>query len=1338
MTMSVRSRHIYGAALALVIAGLGCNTQTVTTPTRTLDRPSDVALYCVDIEVPDCLPKLDPNADPEAYLDAYCAQTAIDYANDTPPSVTVLTLDECGQERRSLRNSSYLAAVYQAARLTGRDLNAPCCPADNPTCGQATPVCARRTISALIANTARGELAVADTESQTPGLSTRGRLENLHGGQPGFGFLPAGLQPEHVRSTAPPSSAQASGPAGRRESPAAWAVTSNAGSCDLSMVGLQKIAELSARPARCFQPNQICSSRNCTAESCPQRVEPWFPGPAGSAGRPLRARPSWVEIAPWSQVPGARRAALVAYPRCGLVAAVDLGAADATSCDRQQGCGRVLDAVAFDATGKPRVLSDAELATFECASDCGGDASAVLMPDPSALPDGGAPLVQSYPAVLAVEASSQRLLIGDSVGAALTVVDLDSSTGNGSHFRTSPRTVPLDFNVLPESLHGGQRGIQAIRVSPRTPAGQFAYLVARDSSVRVIDLDREVECETNPDPRYLQAHAGDIARVLPDELNESNLRRLSCFPVGSGAEKTPRSPLATGPGIILPNSSLPRDIGFVHVDTTGCDVTDSVNCDLSPQAPFELWRRTQTNRWIGDFAWLLGGVGVVTGVQVADACPGPSYRACFPELAALRRVSFLQTRSQFQPNPEIENLPALHQALMVTPSDRLMNVRRIYSRFEDTGPFGPLTDSDAKGLPVFTASVNGTAVAYLQTLTDSAVANGRPRLVQAAPAPYYYLPVDPVCDVALANQALPANFSSPTGQLPPEPTRRPVSMMQFTNPQAVVDNVWTLTWEGALPGLARTTGSLLSDGTLVDLNGLYCSRGVESGDKLWLSGCQTDADCLPGSICQRESNQGTAPGLCLTSAQRQACYDESRRLIADKGNDTVWAATWLRRYRVLKAEQQVATASGDTQDRLTLDEIAEPEFELERRACTTLGSQCPATPIALPGRTVDAERLPPLTCRATGKTAAGSLDLSCILECKSNLDCGVGFVCAHSHYEAAEAATWPEARTRPRCMRAPLFDDKAIRACFPDPIRYEVRGGDAFVVSGDRSGAPSLVQRQADGSCQRPPKGSASFATSRLLEPRLRLGPRDSVGDTDKQRCSRDLKDWILHRVPPSPEALAQPSCQKVRNVGQVQLQGPLNGTLAVVHGQDFPLQGAADPWLASEYELFSSLPLADERNQCLLTGLSEEEYPSATAIKDCYEVAGTPGKICRFPGDHTESLGVRRIHYENAYANLVLRLPRVLLDPSKPSSAVWAVPTDGYSVSFTIRGPLRTYELPVQTTQRDVSSGLLAQGLRSATAAPSGVLFVVDEGRTGTTSGLRGQVLRLVGSQVDPVFLLR
>src|SRR5262245_21140770 len=146
-----------GAALALTAwVCVGCTNPSVTTPSRNLDRPSDVALYCVELEVPTCRPEEHianvpkPEEDPEGYLNAYCDQSTIDFATWNSPRVNVLPLDECDQEHRALRDHYYLDKVYRAAQLLGRDPYHPCCQPGDLSCTTPAPVCSRRTIEALI------------------------------------------------------------------------------------------------------------------------------------------------------------------------------------------------------------------------------------------------------------------------------------------------------------------------------------------------------------------------------------------------------------------------------------------------------------------------------------------------------------------------------------------------------------------------------------------------------------------------------------------------------------------------------------------------------------------------------------------------------------------------------------------------------------------------------------------------------------------------------------------------------------------------------------------------------------------------------------------------------------------------------------------------------------------------------------------------------------------------------------------------------------------------------------------------------------------------------------
>ena len=89
----VSTRLAWGAFLGLLVS-TSCNTQTVTTPTRSLDRPSDLALFCVEFETKEggCLPSGNPQTDPQGYLDAYCGGS--DWRNYTPVA-TVLPRIEC-------------------------------------------------------------------------------------------------------------------------------------------------------------------------------------------------------------------------------------------------------------------------------------------------------------------------------------------------------------------------------------------------------------------------------------------------------------------------------------------------------------------------------------------------------------------------------------------------------------------------------------------------------------------------------------------------------------------------------------------------------------------------------------------------------------------------------------------------------------------------------------------------------------------------------------------------------------------------------------------------------------------------------------------------------------------------------------------------------------------------------------------------------------------------------------------------------------------------------------------------------------------------------------------
>lgn len=1362
-------------AAPLLLLGLfagACSQQRVATPSRALDRPSDVALFCVDFDFqidfdgdgaadscPGQLPQRRGGEGDDlylrrvgAYLDVLC-QGIVSVDAAPPPTATVLPQEECDGPHRQRRSETLLAPARAAAQLLGRDPAYPCCQPGDTTCNITPSVCSRRKLEALVTNTGRGEVAVVDTQVQVSGLNTFGQIQNLHTGKPGFGFLPVGRLPQHVRTATP--TAQTDG-SGRGVATNAWAATSNTGSCDLSLIELKPVADLIARPA------------DCGVGSCPQRVVPFAAGPT----QPLGARPAWIELAPWAP---AERRAVVAFPGCGLVAEVDMKT------------GRLIEGVGFDERGAARRLAPGDLASLRCPSECGAF-SAQDTPDMGggAAPGGRA---AGQPTTLAVDADGRRLIIGDSASAALTIVPFDPAAADGARLG-APRQVPLDYTGLVDSPDSAQRGVDVVRVSPRSAAGVFVYALARDATVRVLDLDQEIECETNPDPRHLQSlvAAGKLT-LRPDEQIGDTLRRLACLPVGA----TPRSPLSNSPGISLPGGALPRDVAFVRQDIA-CDPSVQ-DCpyrpDLAADDATTGWLPAAPSVWVGDFAWILGSNGSVQAVQIADYCPMPSFRACYPAQGTARRAALLSTRSIGQPSPELVDLPALQQATWVSPLDRMPHGKRpLTSRLTDTDP-GPRVETAKPGDPLYVVRVPGdSAASATGPEPDPNAPPGSTRLVLPAPADYYYLPTDPLCGLVLAD---PLNQRGAGG----EPTYRPKTIAAFPDPNAVRNEAWTLDWEGVLPGTSRGTGILSPDGGLLDLGGLYCNRGVEPGDKLWLPGCQTNGDCA-GGICVREQSAGSAPGICLpTTADGDVCRRASQGLTADRpvsGTDaTVWAATWLRRYRVLRAEQQrsltypliqlacsaqLPCPSGlscnagtcearDTMDRLVLGEIAEPEHLAEQRRCDGLdygqacgddaainvqlrgAPRCAATADCPNGWLCDTVRKRcdvPLsdqsrlvsrrtTCRADADESSVGPDgviskpiKRCVLECEDTLDCGVGFVCAHSSYERFEG---PLPRPKARCVRAPLVAEGApisdgagqhpmsraeasavLRACFSGSASYQVRGGDAFLVRGSQSAAPVLENVGKDGACVRPQPGDPFFQAARLRQPRLRLGPRQGLGAGDPLLCpSQD--QWISHR---QPTPARSGSCAEAVSRGFVKLP---SGVQLNVAAQPDPLRRDSwDPWLQREAELLSSLPLGAPAS-CVLTDAGAEAPGTTTC------------------GDGSRPPCPRRIHFENPFLNLVLRLPRrmtpLVLDGRTIAGAEWALPPEGYSVSFNALGGFRPYAI-----NATVPAGQLAQSLRAASLAPDGSVFIVDEGRTGSATGLRGQLMRIFRVDMDQSFLVR
>jgi len=251
----------------------------------------------------------------------------------------------------------------------------------------------------------------------------------------------------------------------------------------------------------------------------------------------------------------------VAYPSCHMVAVVDAET------------GVIQAGLQFAADGTATV-TDGTVASLACddeSTDPVGD-----VPKPVALFTG----------------SDGRLYVGSENSPIVTMVELDPETG-----------LPVPEGVTSVQLEGAV-GVTSLAVSEDVVNGgengmagggggtsRYLYAVATDRTVRVVDVLKMQECDTQVDPRFIHE--------LPLELS-NNASFLSCLPVG-GPDTPPRRPGAISPGIAMPLDEAPLDVAFA----------DDVRPDPLPDTPAPL---TLT----GTFAYVTTTRGNIYIVNVDD------------------------------------------------------------------------------------------------------------------------------------------------------------------------------------------------------------------------------------------------------------------------------------------------------------------------------------------------------------------------------------------------------------------------------------------------------------------------------------------------------------------------------------------------------------------------------------------------------------------------------------------------------------------------------------------------------------------------------------------------
>ncbi|HZS42492.1 MAG TPA: hypothetical protein VFF06_36930 [Polyangia bacterium] len=1171
-----------GLAILAVLAG--CQGNPINTPIRSFDRPSDVALMCGQF-------------DPDPKVQVFKS----------------LPLDKCNVDR----TASYLPIVCNVYTFFG-PTQVPSLAAFDPNTGlqnQSVP-----TLFAVVANSARGELALVDVDNA--------HLKDLDPEKPGFNFLPVGRQPEHVRTT----------------HDGCRAVTANADSCDLSLVDTTTMLNMNFWPARArFQSQPNTDPQSCrnlfpsAGEGAPlpagfgvnvvQRITPMVNGVA------LGARPSWIEIAPESvdgtsaagQCMGGAYNAWVALPGCQLVVEVALTPfTDGTG--KTFAPGEVLRAVQVTPSGAQLV---ADVSKLSCTQECsgpvpdGGTPSNLIDLDAGAGPsdggvDGGAlrPSTQSMPSAFTIECATNdctdadkmtnpvaRMVIGDSNGERLTIVPLDKATGVAG----APRSLALE---------AGASGVQTVRMSPRSTAGKFLYAVARDASVRVIDLDREVECETNPDPRWLNNPA--TGQQVPSDLIDPapDARRLGCFPLGL-ASTPPRSPLATSPGIQLGGGALPKDIAFVHVNQPTFPADPSVEPAIA--GPSVL---------MGDFAWIVGSDGRATPINIYDACLTPNSPQGGPGTAMGTYTP------PCDPGNVLPTLAVLEPGRPIPLElDRISHRTRLgTNRF-----FPPNNNSDVTGAPRLqdetnpvALTVNGQPVTDIPDGGTSTEAVGFPRLVAQNLAAVNGTAMTPPAPLSVSN------------------TRN----IAFPDVDHVHNETWTVAWEGALPGTARGLGFVRTSSTdatvtFVDTGAAFCSHGVLAGDKLQLTGCNSDSDCDFSQTCQRDPLQPTeiVNGLCLDRL-------DSGPMLSDEVRACATLLRSERQYRIFSAKQNTHPTPDELTDVLTLREIYEPEHRLSDGLCasdadcandgvvgsidqSTAGGGVPPGALAtrcLPDYDNVKRCYRPCTLDGTPGVGAGDMGVpdGGVLD---GGQCGAGFVCAPSQV-AGDL----------RCMRAPL-DHALLKSCLREAVPYAILAGNAFVVSGSSSGFLADVQPDpATQECRVPVTSDRRQQEYvRLRQGRIRL---------DGAPCSPELRPYDV---------------------------------VSVINGTQEQLEASAlNPLDVTQLDL-------TQPNYC--------KYADATRPQE---------RIMRF---------------ENPFFVIGLELPTAHL-----------VPPDLFALSFIVVGGSQPAVLALGVD-------IPASQPRSVVVTPDQQTFlVVDEGKSTTATGLRGQLLRVLSNPpgTDRFFIVR
>ncbi len=306
--------------------------------------------------------------------------------------------------------------------------------------------------------------------------------------------------------------------------------------------------------------------------------------------------------------------------------------------------------------------------------------------------------------------------------------------------------------------------------------------------------------------------------------------------------------------------------------------------------------------------------------------------------------------------------------------------------------------------------------------------------------------------------------------------------------------VWSLNWEGDIPGTTSISGLLScpydpanpdgdkvgweettclatepGDSKLIDLSADFCADGVLAGDKVVLVGCDEDSDCGPGQRCLI-SPLATSTGVCV-SADAFANDPELAEVCSHFIEDTCGDAR--REYLITKAfPGELWLQAMDRPLEAFVREVGEP-------VCTDVTVDGKVVEVCTRQLEEDEERLVCTKDQPEGGCVSHE-ECQILLEGTEDDPGGAEFLCIDQ-----------------RCKRACNSPDECTLRrlpgprCFREFVSYQVRARNSFIVRG--TGAADFLEDQV---AVDPDTGECTLTgnttnVSTLLTSRIPLGPDD-------------------------------------------------------------------------------------------------------------------------------------------------------------------------------------------------------------------------------------------------------